>query len=725
MAELIDRAKEIRDETRFGRNTASRVGELLVDMAALLEGEGTDDWFVEKLRKHIDNDTVYWDAESKVIKAKGGAGGTYLIMVDIDADSVGKCSVTASGDGTSIFSNADKSQYLIIVPVAGTVMIKIVTIEGYQVQSLTVDDVPKGDIDCFTFEGVRENHTMTVMMEVAEENPTFFLVRSDLPDYLYSSTQAVFVALKESYPNGLTQNVMITCMKKAKEKNTTTSWIASLADWNKDSAYYLTIDGVDRLTYDGGCLGGMLFKDVDNVLLRNIAFVNCANYVNYNSPDELSAVAFTGNADRRARNLMIYQCSFDGAYPGNKTKTSRRTISSKYSENVTLLGCNMKGDSGNCILLTDSMYVSLIKNNIVVSTTTGDVGHPSIVTLKNSYSLTVEDNDLSGNNQENFIDLTNVERLYFRRNNVHDAGGRIIAISAMNAMKEVVVDSNLCVGMLNLPIGGWMKEYINLGTAQINNLQIRNNTFYMSGSFYEQNALRGGTVENADIYNNIVINAARVTANAFVFNKVKHLAAGGNIYQAIRGMLYSPNSESTEGYITIDWQTAVDMAKLQAAGYEVESAKIADDIAVVEKQNGVDSYKVTSAIDVEYKADNEHEPFADVEYKEKTNNGNSRGCYNLAGIVIDESNDTSIGYVGEDYNEDRSFNNTAQYSTMADDILVLRHNTLDRMRLVVFTIAGTQHKAMVLGRSGIIYPLPEMDLDSEYVADELYTINIE
>ena len=41
MTELIDRAKEIRDETRLGRNTASRVGGLLVDIASKVNSGGS------------------------------------------------------------------------------------------------------------------------------------------------------------------------------------------------------------------------------------------------------------------------------------------------------------------------------------------------------------------------------------------------------------------------------------------------------------------------------------------------------------------------------------------------------------------------------------------------------------------------------------------------------------------------------------------------------------
>ena len=61
---------------------------------------------------------------------------------------------------------------------------------------------------------------------------------------------------------------------------------------------------------------------------------------------------------------------------------------------------------------------------------------------------------------------------------------------------------------------------------------------------------------------------------------------------------------------------------------------------------------------------------------------------------------------------------------MADDVLCLKHNTLDRLKLIVMSVVGTQHKFLILGKSGIIYPMPILDSDGEYEADELYTINV-
>ncbi len=40
MGALTDRAKEIKEETRIGKNTAARLGGVLVEMAKLIESSG-------------------------------------------------------------------------------------------------------------------------------------------------------------------------------------------------------------------------------------------------------------------------------------------------------------------------------------------------------------------------------------------------------------------------------------------------------------------------------------------------------------------------------------------------------------------------------------------------------------------------------------------------------------------------------------------------------------
>lgn len=654
-----------------------------------------------------------------------GTSDIFIIIVSINSSDIGQCTVTATGNVINVIESVDKSNYTITVEKYGTATVNILPEDGYQVKELTVDGASQGALSSFTFENVQEGHTMSVVMEIVEENPTNFLVRNDLPNVYYSSTQSAVDAIKTAYPNGLTQNITLTCIKPATEKRLSGTWIAELSKWNEKSICCLIIDGADRLVYDGKSLGGLQFKEVNNVLLRNISFVNCANYAGAYSPSELYALNFVGSASRNARNLLVYKCNFNGVYPSDLTKKAWRTIGSKYSENLTLLGCDISNDYGNCMKLTNCQYVSLIKNTISVDYSLGVVAHPSIMTLKNCYTLNVEDNKMSGDVRENYFELSNVDRFYFLRNEVSGGGGRAITMSSLGSMKEVVVDSNLFVGMLNGPAGGWMKEYINLGTAKIDRLCMNNNTCYMSGKFYEQYITKGGTVEDAYIYNNIAINATGTSTNSingFIINRVKSLHTGNNLYESMRGLVVSPNADGESDYITVDWTTGRDVAKLQAAGYEANSIKVEDGTKLLEKQNGGDSYKLIEGL--EYYSNMSYFPDADIEYKAKANTGNTRGCYNLAGIAIDETQEVT-GYTGEDYSEVKVFGSTAQYSTLADSVLRLKHNTPDRLKLVVFSVIGSQRSDLILGKSGIMHTSPVLDANGEYQEDELYTINVD
>lgn len=690
--------------------------------------EGWEEWddeFISKLRKHIDNDTIYWDAKKQVIKSKGGAGDSFTIIASINTVNIGQCSIAATGDVVNLIESSDKSSYTITVKSGGTVTVSIVAEAGYQVSKINIDQVDNGAISGYTFKDISANHTMYVWMEEVETNPTEFLVRSDLPGMYYSSTQAILDALKTAYPKGLTQNVTVTCIKEAREKRLSGTYIAKLNEWNQGTTYYLTIDGMNRLIWDGKSLGGVQLKSSDNILLKNISFANCANYGGAYSPNELYAIEYIGNYKRNARNLMVYQCNFNGAYPTDTTKKAWRTIGSKYSDNLSVIGCSISNDYGNIMKLNYCAYVSLIKNEINIDYSLGVVPHPSIMTLKNSYSLLVEDNKFKGDCRENYFELENVERLYFRRNNALDGGGRFVTMSALQGIKEAVFESNLLLNMLNAPAGAWMKEFINLGTANIDKLSIQNNTVYMNGKFYEQYVTKGGTVQDAYIYNNIAINATGVASNSingFILNRVKNLKTGNNLYEAIRAMLVSPNESETPGFITLDYATGRDLAKIQSAGYETNSNKVEDGTKLLEIQNGGDSYKLLTGL--EYYSNMSYCPDADIEYKSKASTGNTRGCYNIAGIPIDETLEIT-GYTGEDYSEMKSFSNSVQYSTLADSVLRLKHNTLDRMRLVVFSVIGSQHAELILGKSGIIHTSPVLDANGEYQEDELYTINID
>ena len=151
--------------------------------------EGWTEWmdeFVYKLRKHIDNDTVYWDDSNQVIKAKGGVLETISIRISINPANVGQCTISATGDIINVVESDDKSSYYITATKTGTVTITIVPKDGYQVSKLNVDAVSQGAVSEYIFENLDTDHTMYVWMEEQLiQTDTDFLIRSDKPSVYY------------------------------------------------------------------------------------------------------------------------------------------------------------------------------------------------------------------------------------------------------------------------------------------------------------------------------------------------------------------------------------------------------------------------------------------------------------------------------------------------------------------------------------------------------------
>ena len=259
--------------------------------------EGWEEWgdeFIFKLRKHIDNDTVYWDGSKRVIKAKGSVLETVSIRVTINPANVGQCTISATGDTISIVESDDKSNYYITAAKTGSVTIAIVPKDGYQVLKLYVDAVSQGAVSEYIFENLASDHTMYVWMEeMLVQTDTDFLIR--------------------------TKDIMISCVKKATEvrgsqwNSTYGIWTSTLTDWNKDSLYTLTINGNGLYTINCKWLGGLLFENVDNVFIKGISMLNYCNFSGAASPEELAAVMVRSNDDTdKVKNVALHNCKFNG-----------------------------------------------------------------------------------------------------------------------------------------------------------------------------------------------------------------------------------------------------------------------------------------------------------------------------------------------------------------------------------------------------------------------------
>lgn len=697
------------------------------------EGILSKENFINLLKQCIDNDTIKFDDERQVIYCDcGGSGGggeetSHLITLDINpADIVKVEKVEATGDVQESTVSDDGGHYAFTVSDGGNVTVKITPAEGYTVSKLNVDKVSQGAISEYTFSNVTAAHTMYLWMEVAEEPVTEgFLVRSDKPDVEYASTQSVFDALKADYPDGLTQDVTVTCTKKTTEPRTA-GFVGTLEDWNQGTMYALTLDGAGLLTYDGKSLGILALYDVDNFLVRNVTFTNYNNFVDANTPGDAFAFMCKAFGDRKMNNICVQDCSFNGAYVGESASTDMafQTILCNDVTNVTVCGCSINKNFGwAAAQFSGCTSVNFVKNSLELEYVYGKSSHVYGVTISDGLQLVFEDNNIIGNgNNETLVTISNVDRASIKRNRFTDSNGYALSIGHTIQMDEMNLESNLFDGLLESPVGAWLKELIIF--CKIKNLRILNNTFRMSGSFYEQYVCRYGAIENLSLFNNIFVKAVDQTIHAFQFERVDNLSSGNNIYQSD-----VESSGNTSG--AIFWTTANDspvaipypdcrfMDKLQALGFETDSV-------VVERQNHLldSNFVITSDMDAAHPANNAHLAESDLNYKEPSLSSNSVGCFNLHGSAIDEDTEEA-GYTGYDVLSAVDFSESAQHSGMAETQLLLGLKSRNRTRIAKWTFAGSMHNYLLLGKQGVIAPLPVLDEDGEYVEDELYTVNIE
>lgn len=696
---LKELAAQVRGATGEGENTAERIGRLFVGILALMEesevsfgpSEGYDT--LETLKElAVQVRSATEDSENTAERV----GRAFVGILNLLEQSGFEFEIVEGGDSIEVMQ----------------------TLSG-QVRGATRKGENTAERIGRIFVGI-----LDLLAGISADTPTNFLVRSDLPDVFYSSTQSALDAVKAAYPSGLTRDVTITCVKTAKEPRTGGVWIASLSDWNMGGMHCLAIDGAGLLTYDGKSLGCLQFKFVSNVIIRNTAFWDYANQATATTPDECEAVGFNGDKNRPARNLYIEKCLFSGVSRADNTKLSTMSVNCYNVENIFFNSCKFSGNYGVTVSLNDCSFSSFVKNDINVAFSNKVIAHPVAVTASEGEYMIFEDNEISGDIREVFVSSYNISQFICRRNKFMDGGGQALIISSAFGMKRVSIESNLFVGMNKQPVFEWLKECVSLG-GTIDKAEINNNTLFANSTYYELYAFRGGDIGDLDLHNNILVDATTgKTLNGFVFTTVKSMRSGNNLYRKDGTLLVVTNPSGLATSINIDWNTGRDLAKIQALGYERNSVVIAEGVKVLDIQNGGTTYAITEETDALYHADNGCMPSADVGYKSPSGSVNSIGCYNLHGTAIDETA-PAAGYAGDNITDDETFSSNAQYSFMADSMLVLMHNTRIRDMLVRFSITGPQHRYLVLGKYGSVSPYPVLDDYGEYTADELYTINID
>ena len=816
MTELIDRAKEIRDETRLGRNTASRVGGLLVDIASkvnsggsgvfaelggMLESdfdnvtepgyytyslqdgtgeingilvvsdngdirqvryefggtyiriktdEGWEEWtdeFVSKLRKHIDNITVYWDDDKRVLKANGsGVLETISIKATINPANIGQCTISATGDIINIIESDDKSNYYITAAKTGTVTITIVAKDGYQVQKLNVDQVSQGSVSAYTFENLASDHTMYVWIEeMLVQTDTDFLIRSDKPSVYYSGLGECIAALKEDYPDRLTKDIMISCVKKATEvrgsqwNSTFGIWTSTLLDWNKDSIYTLTINGNGLYTINCKWLGGLLFENVDNVFIKGISMLNYCNFSGAASPEELAAIMVRSNDDTdKVKNVALHNCKFNGYY-ANSSGTQAHTwycLRFKNVANIVLDSCNLDRAGAVAVYMNGIASAEINRSYLQADyyINAAGIGHSSVLafTGNNAY-LKLADNTIDGTGMiEYTCSIGDVSEFDLVRNTIKNCAGQPFSISG--DMRRFNIKSNL----FHSNITGGQYAYVRriFGCSNIKELNVGNNTVYFNGEFSASQEFLSGNFERLVNYNNIFINKLGKAYVAFLNSGgVKEYLSGNNIYASPlwnnnpseRFTNFSPvKAEINEdGYLDFSFETRK-LAEYKIRDYETDSVALSNTDSILNIDEGGSDYKLLESLKNTYLSNKEYAPEFDMDYLRASVNNVSPGAYNLFGEQWDETTDTSAGYEGTNTIDQDTFNNSAAYIVPTDDIIIIKVASKNRRNFIksLFT-SDNGHSFIRFGQ--IITASLQCTYNEEtgmYVEDNNYTLNI-
>lgn len=704
-------------------------------------------FFVAQLKKHIDNDTIYWDETNQVIKSKGGSGPTEIvaIQVGINPANVGQCTIEATGDVLKIVEATDKSNYLITAVKTGNCTVSVIPKGGYKVKQLNVDKVSQGAISEYTFENLDADHTMYVYMEESiEQTDTDFLVRSDKPGVYYSSIGSCLAAIQEEYPEKLTQDITITCTYKATEvrgsqwNSTFGIWTSIMRDYNKNSIYTITIDGKGLYTINCKWLGGLLFENVDNVLIKGVCMFNYCNFSGQSTPEEISAIMFRGNDDSKIKNAILYNCQFNGYYAnssGYKAPTWY-CLRFKKTANVLIDSCNFDKAAAVAIFANgiESAEItrSYLQGDYYINA--AGVGHASVLSISgdNAY-LKLADNTIDGTDMIEYVcSINGVSELDLSRNIIKNCSGQAFSIS--KKVQKFNIKSNLFHS--NILKGQYVYIRRIFGCSEIEELNVCNNTVYFNGEYSSSQEFLSGSFKTLINCNNIFINKLGKAYVAFTNdNGLKEYIAYNNIYASSfwnddpsqRFGNFKPVSTKVNGgeYLDFSFETRK-LSEYQIRGYETDSVTLSNTGSILNIDDGGTNYKLLESLKDLYLSNKLYAPEFDIEYLRASIDNVSMGAYNLFGEQWDETTDNSAGYEGTNMTDLETFNNLIVYIVPTDDIVTIKINSKNRNLLIksVFT-SDNGHSFICFGQIATASLQCTYDeMTGMYIEDNNYILDI-
>lgn len=702
-----------------------------------------DNLFIELLKKYIDNNTIYWDEENQVVKARNAVVETYTISLDVNPANIGQASIMYDGDVINAIENEENGSYLYTILKGGSFTINIGPDAGYAISRLNVDRVDQGAINTYTFSDVQNDHTMYLWLEELpiEQTDVDFLVRSDAPEVYYSSLGACLLSVQADYPEGLTQDVTVKCIKNAMEVRGSIHnsdfgvWVSKLSNWNKDSIYSLNINGDGLYTIDCRWLGGIFFENVDNIYLRGVNFINYANYSGQHVPDEVSAIFFRGTDESKVKNIAMYDCKLNGFYQNTDgyRAFAHRCCVFKKAENVIIDSCVFEKAAAAVILINETKYIEITRNVLQGDYyTDSTLGHAFIGDFRGVDALLkMHDNTIDGVTLKEYTFLlSGFRRIDIQRNIIKNCAGQVFNIAA--DLEDLIIGSNVFYN--NVTNGLYTYTRRIFGVNNVKNIEICNNTIYLDGQFSPyQEFLHtdNGTIDRLVNKNNIYIDVNNTVRAFLSVYRLKEYIATNNVYAA---SLY--NNDSTErflnsnivvmslpayeeGFLYFNFEQR-DLNAFKAAGYEDSSVSLDRIVQLLDIPSG---YKLLPSLANTYIADIDYTPEFDKEYLRKGITA-TVGAFNLKGEQWDEATDDSTGYEGYNYADEAIFNDVVPYVAPADDLVRLHINSKQRGLFFKTVIVPESGDSILRFGQDIMLVLTCVHVEGMYVEDNIYTVII-
>lgn len=676
-----------------------------IDLGLFVAATKKEKSFTELLKSHIDNDTIYFDEEHNVIKAKIPEPApdpeiSFTISVGINPGNENQCTVVAEGEVLDSTVASDKSKYMFRVKKGADLKVIIKPNDFYTVSQLNVDKVSQGEASSYSFKNIEEDHTMYVWIKEETVSSVEFLERSDKPGVLYSGIGKALESLKGDYPSGLDKDVTIKCIKRASEIRSSIDnsnygiWVSKFYDFNKDSIYTITIDGQDHLTIDCRWLGGLYFEDVDNVLIRGVKFVNYCNHAGQASPDELSAI-FINSKNSLLRNYVLHNNVFVGNFLYNgKYYGSWYCLTLKNIGNIIIDKNDFQRGGALMISATGCEAVELTRNNMngiqPINTT---LAHPMLFNLtSNNGTVKIEDNVIDGEGfSEYTCQVNGFSKIQMNRNIVKNCSGQPISFNKNIDQLDIIdnVFFNNITGAKFIYL-----RHIMGGDFSVGQFNMGNNTIYLNGEYSSaQDVVNCYNIDKLYNYNNIIINKLGKASAVFAVNGIKKYYSGNNIYSSafynndptkrfmrLRVVEAVDNDES-KGYINFKFETRL-ISEMQNKGFEIGSWAISPESHVLDIEDNVNSYKLIDVLKDRYLSNMKYVPEFDVEYL-KVGGKCTVGAYNLFGSKWDETLDDSSGYHGFDVMYPSNvFDDSGLYVSPAEDNILIFVYNKDRTCLI-------------------------------------------